>query len=242
MNNYLKYSAISLLGLSLALPVLGQTSATPSPLPSIRPIKELREMTKDDIQQMRMNFEKQIQSERDTLKTKIDAKRAALKTALLKIKDQRKQKTVEDLDQRFDSINQKMTDLFVSALDQMDDVLNGITTRVDSAQEKGIDVSSIRTAISSAHQAIMDARDAVTAQAAKTYNINVTTAANLRSSVKTTMELLKNDLKTVREKVKAARDSVHAVAVAFARVHGNNADLPGPTPEPSESPVPAVTP
>lgn len=120
--------------------------------------------------------------------------RMEFKENLKKIKDEKKQKIVEKLDIRFNEVNLKRTAQMTKHLDRMTEILSKVTG--DTA---------------SASSAIQTARDAVTAQAAKTYVITISTEANLKMDVGKVRSQLEYDLKAVQELVKSARLAVRAL-------------------------------
>ena len=69
-------------------------------------------------------------------------------------------------------------------------------------------VSAARTAVDKAKTAIAAARTAVEAQLAKTYTIQVTDEAKLKSAVAVAREALNKDLKALKELVQAAHKAV----------------------------------
>ena len=200
----------------------------------------MRHLTKEEMGNMRREFQDKIRDAREDLKNRIEVKRTELKNDLRSIKDERKKKTTEKIDKSLDAMNERMTNHFIDVLDKLEDVLVRIDERTDRAASKSIDVSSVRTAIEKADKAIDDARAAVVAQAAKIYTIDVTTETGLKEAVRKARRALHDDLAAVREKVKATRDAVHNAARAYAKAHGR--DLLTPTPSPTATVSPTVSP
>ena len=248
MSKISKISIASLASLSLAFSVFAQS---PSPTPLRQQVRdtmregmtEIREMRQEGMDAMRDAREESVdrmKEARENLQDRIEAKRAELKVRLQRIKDERKKQVVERIDKNLDAINKRMTDHFVNALGKLEDILVRIGERTDRAQDQGIDVASVNTAIIAAQEVIKVARAAVEAQAAKTYTIVVNTETGLKSDVGKVRQALHADLRVVFEAVKKARDAVHEAARAFAKVHGR--DLPTPTLSPTVSPSPTPTP
>lgn len=109
------------------------------------------------------------------------------KANLKKIRDEKKRMIVERLDTRFNEVNAKRTSQMAKHLDKMTKIL-------------GRDIPEIQAA-----------RDANTAQAAKTYTITITTEKNLKMDVGKVRSQLEADLKAVHQLVVAAREAVRAV-------------------------------
>lgn len=201
-------------------------------------IKEMRQMNKEEIKQMRTDFKDKIKDKRDELKDRIATKREELKEHLKTIKDERKKQVVEKIDKSLDALNEKMTGHFINILDKLEDVLAKIGERTDKAEGKGVDVSSVRSAIDAAKTAIANTRTAIEVQAGKTYTLTINTEDKLRDDVKKIRQALHSDLKTLHEKIKAVRNSVHEAARAFAKAHGRNLITPTSSPTPIITPTP----
>ena len=152
-------------------------------------------------------FKNKIEVQREELKTKREEQKVELKTKLEKIKDERKRATVEKLDKRFDEVNAKMTAQWSNALLRLEDLLVKVSLRADKAAANGADVSAVGPALEKAKIAIVAARTAISAQASKTYPIDIVSETELRSSVAQTREKLNQDLKAVREIMKAAHQA-----------------------------------
>ncbi|MBI5358014.1 hypothetical protein HZB69_00055 [Candidatus Amesbacteria bacterium] len=156
---------------------------------------EIRKATSaGERKEARTELREDIQKRRDVMKKDIEAKRMEFKTKVVKIKDEKKKLIVEKLDARFNEINAKRTAQMTKHLDKMSEILAKVTG--DTA---------------SASSAIQTARDAVTAQAAKTYVITISTEANLKMDVGKVRSQLEADLKSVNELVIAARKAVQSL-------------------------------
>ncbi len=166
----------------------------------------------------------------DGLKAQIEAKRADLQKKIQAIKDAKKQAALQRIQNEIDRINKSRTDHYTAVTDQIEKVLNRITSRTDKAAAKGLDVSSVRTAIDAAKTAIAAARAAIATQAAKTYTLTITTQVKLRADVKATRDQIHSDLMKVQNLVKAARQAVQNAATMLAQLHGVDDDNATSTP------------
>ncbi len=180
----------------------------------------MRQATQEQIQKEREAFKQKVESMRENLKTAIQSSREELKTKLQNIKDERKKAAVERIDKSLTDLNARMTTHYSNVLDQISDVLKRIVSRADKAQTSGLDVASVRTAITKAQTAIDAARAAVTAQVSKVYTLNVTTDATLKNVVGEARKALQGDLKKVGDAVKAAREAVRNAAVTLGQIRG----------------------
>ncbi|MDP3731180.1 MAG: hypothetical protein Q8R34_01650 [bacterium] len=185
--------------------------------------------TREQMKVQREEFNVQIKEKRQALQDQIKEKREALKERLQIVKDERKKAVVEKLDQRLDALNEKMTNHFSETLKKMDDLLVRIGERANQAEERGVDVSAVRSAITSASASIEASRAAIAVQAGKTYTITITSETGLRQDVGVVRQQLNQALRAVHATVISARESVRKAATTLAQ-------LPKPTPSPSPSP------
>jgi len=224
----------SVVVLALVFPVSAQNTTQNTATPQITPvfqgidqgtrervreeIKARRDELKSNIKGTRDEFKANIQERRAELKDLIQGKRETLKEQLQKVKDERKKAAVERIDARLDELNERIANHFSNVLDKLENVLERIASRADKAEEKGLDVAAVRTAIDSALKAIEASRTAVQTQAGKTYTITVSSENNLRVDVGEARQALHSDLVKVREMVKAAHDAVRQAAVILAQI------------------------
>jgi ABC-type transport system involved in cytochrome bd biosynthesis fused ATPase/permease subunit len=133
--------------------------------------------------------EKAIQ-ERQQLRQEIKDKFAA-------IKDVRKKALVEKIDQKMATLNQKRTEQMTEHLQKLTAVLNRLKNKAPDLPE-----------IASAEKAIAAAQTAVTAQTAKTYTAQIASEETLRANLGNQVKTLEADLKSVRQLVQTAHQSV----------------------------------
>ena len=210
-------------------------------------IKEKRDALKLEIQNSAAQLQQTIAAKREELKTKIETQKQQLQEKLKQIKDQVKQNIVIRINDRLTALNNLMVDHFLAVLSRLDTILNNIGSRADKAESAGLDVSAVRSAISDAQKAISASRDAVKAQAAKTYPITITTTNasttenNLKIYVGKARQALHADLVRVRATVFAAREAVHNAATVLAQIQEID-DIKTGEENPSASPSPSATP
>ena len=147
-------------------------------------------------------------------------KRETLKIDLKKIKDQKKVQVVENTDKKLEKINDDRTDHLLDVIGNLENSLAKINARISAAEVKGVDASSAKKAALDATQAIVAARTAVEAQAAKVYKMTITDENKLKADVGNTIKKLQDDLKQVRVIVQSAHDAVRKSAVAIANALG----------------------
>ena len=216
----------SFLAVFLAFPVSAQTGTTTG-----NTLETDRESVRSEIMEMRDDFKTRIDAERAELQGKIQDKREALRVQLQKVKDERKREVVERIDVRLDALNDRMLDHFSNVLDRLEDVLERIASRADKAEGRGLDVNTVRTAITDALSSITSARSAVQVQAGNTCIVTVTTENNLRVDVGKARKCLHDNLTVVREAVKAAKEAVRKAATTLAQIPRVDEDSTSPSQE-----------
>lgn len=192
-------------------------------------LKNTEKTMKEDIKKRKEEFNDTVKTKRAELQDQIKTKREELKVRLDKIKDEHKKKTVERIDQRIDALNDKMMRHFSSVLVKLEEMLVRISERADRVSiERGLDVSSVRSAIDKANTAIASARSAIEVQSGNIYTIKITTESALKIDVGKARQALNTDLAKVRDAVKAAHLTVKDAAVVLAQLAGKSKVSPSP--------------
>lgn len=181
-------------------------------------ILEQREKLKKELEQKKEEFKKSIDATKAEIKEKVEAKRAELKERLAKIKDERKKEIVERIAKQLNELNERTLNHFSNVLEKLDAVLLRISSRADKVESRGLDVKTVRAAISEAKNAIAASRAAITAQSAKVYTVTISTEDTLKIDVGKARQMLHDDLAKVRETVKAAREAVRKALVILAQI------------------------
>ncbi len=195
-----KFFVIFALCFFLALPVLAKGQGANSATATSEELKE------------------QMQERRAAAKERWEAAREKLKIKLAAIKDEKKKAAVERINLGLEKLNDRLVTHYSLVLDKLEKVLVRIAVRADRAESKGLDVSTVRSAITDAQTAIAGSRDAIVVQAGKVYTIAISSEQNLRADVGKTRQALHNDLKAVRLTVKAAHEAVRGAATALAQI------------------------
>jgi len=196
---------------------------------------QARDNLKQDVQIGREDLKKAIEEKRAQLQSQIEAKRAQLQERLKKIKDERKKAAVEKIDRQLTELNDRMLAHFTDLLKKLENVLGRISSRADKANARGLDVTAVRQAIADADKAIVAAREAVKAQAGKTYSVVVNTEATLKVDVQKARQALHADLKKVSDAVRAAREAVQQAAVKLAQIPKVDEEPAAPAQKPSNT-------
>ncbi len=151
------------------------------------------------------------EAKRQEFKANVQAKREETKAKIQNLRDTKKQKVIERIQTKLGDVNQRRTDHFLEVLKRFSTILDKIQSRTEKAKAAGKNVTSVETALTSARTAITIAETAVNAQKAKTYQITVNSDTTAKNDVGATTKQLQQDLQTVHETVKAARDAVQNV-------------------------------
>jgi len=124
----------------------------------VQEFKQRLEQLKAANQTKREEFKATVEQNRSELRTRVQTEREQLKEKLAAIKDERKKQIVERVAQQLNELNERQTNHLVQVLDKLDTALGRVGTRTDKAEANGRDISSVRTAISAANEAITASR------------------------------------------------------------------------------------
>ncbi|MEK7534330.1 MAG: hypothetical protein AAB600_03240 [Patescibacteria group bacterium] len=143
-----------------------------------------------------------------------------LKEKLNVIRDEKKKVLVEKIDDKITTMNKTHTAKFSAVLEKLMMILNKITDRAQNAKLKGVDTSTVDSAIEAAKKAIDVAKAAVTTQSAKTYSIEVTSETTLKTKVGRVVSMFRKDLRDVHKIVVDAKQAVQKAERELAKAHG----------------------
>jgi len=166
----------------------------------------------------RMEFKKELQDSKEAAKKEVELKKKNFKDSLTKIKDEQKRTRTENIVTNLEELNTKLTGQLSDKIDQIETVLLSIKSRMTKAEEKGLDVTSVKAQITLAEKAIADARDAIKVQAAKSYTTTITDEAKLKEEMQALRDTFKVDITLVREKVVGAHQAVRVTATTLAQI------------------------
>lgn len=165
-------------------------------------------------------FQLKMSQNRQTAAVQIQAAREVFQAKLASIKDTKKRTIVENVQNRMTEINTQRTDIMMSHLSVMSDILDRVASKAGELQNNGKDISSVTSAVASARTAIEAAREAVAAQAGKVYSITISTENTIKNNVLTTRKSLETDVLATHQKIVAARKAVYNAIKALAILRG----------------------
>ena len=208
-------------------------------------LERRREEFKQAQEQLREEFKTRMEEARERAKQEFETRREELKNKLETVKNENKKRIVEKISEQLDELNARLMKHFSEVLDKLEKVLANIQSRTEKAEANGHDVAAIRTAIQAAEDAILAARAAIEAQAAKTYTPGITgDEEKLRVEVGRARQALHSDLAVLREVIRNAYKAVRNVATSLAQiprvddeVEVESEETQSPTPLTTESPV-----
>jgi len=155
------------------------------------------------------------------LREEANSRRQVFRQRLAQIQDETRQRIVERIDNRLQLVNENLTNSFENVLANLEKVLEQIEVRRDSLASQGKDVSSLTGAISDARSTIESTKALVNTQSEKAYIIDISSDASLRVDAQETINTFKTDIRTLRDELLNAKDSVVASARLAASLSGN---------------------
>lgn len=171
-----------------------------------------------NVKEKREEFKTELESKKEEIKTKIESIKANFKEDLKNVKDENKKIAAEKIMDNVQLLNTKLTTNLSEKIEKIENVLISIESRITKAQSKGLDVSSVLPMVEKAKEAITNARDAISSQSTKVYEVNITGEATLKTEMKNLKEEFKKDINDVKEKVKLAFTAVKDTADALAKI------------------------
>jgi len=187
--------------------------------------KEKREERRNEFESIinsakekREEFRIELDNKKEEIKLKAETIRANFKEDLKKVKDENKKIATEKIMSGVQLLNTKLTTNFSEKIEKIENVLVGIESRIAKAENRGLDVSSVKTMVEKAKESISVARDSISSQSAKVYEVNITGEETLKAEMKNLKEEFKKDIDTVKEKVKSAFTAVKNTAEALAKI------------------------
>lgn len=176
------------------------------------------ESARQTIIQNREGFQSQIQMIKENVKQKIETEREQLRTRLESIKDEQKKQIVEKIAEQIQNVNSNYIDRLNTVLNNLEEILRGISSRADKAELNGQNVTQVRTDITAAQGLIAEARAKIAAQLSLVYSITVTNESNLGTVVSEARNKLHTDLSVLKDEITKVRDAVKKAAQTLTAI------------------------
>jgi hypothetical protein len=222
MKKYIKFCAslvIIILSIMLGSVVFAEENGNSKGGTTIQEERKLQLQTIiQTIKDKRDKFKTEIETSREQTQLKIIELRASFQESLGKIKDEGKKTSAKKIVSTIQSLNTKLTDHYTNKVDQIENVLVSVESRVTKAKDAGLDVSTVLSQIEKAKTAIATAREAISIQASKVYIVNVTDDSTLKAQMKSLRDGYITDMKAVKAKVKLAHSAVMDTATTLAKI------------------------
>lgn len=153
------------------------------------------EIEKGDYRMMSASTTERMQKVRDEMHSRVENENEKVSERMHDIQDKVKKDMAEKIAGQFENQNTTWTDKFMNLLDRYDAVLVKIQSRAAIAATNGKDIASTTTAVLAAQAAILTARTAVVAQAAKTYALDPSTIPSTAISTPNGQEKMMKSLR-----------------------------------------------
>lgn len=170
------------------------------------------------IKEKRTLFKLNMEVSKEQAKLKIEEMKTSLRLNLSKIKDEGKKISIEKIVSLVQSINTKTTDIFSKKIDQIENVLISIESRISKAEDKGLDVSSVKIEVTKSEQAIEEVRGFISIQSEKVYEVSITSESTLKTEMKNLRDSFSKDIKALISEVKFVRETVKNTATMLAQI------------------------
>ncbi len=178
--------------------------AVEAPLP-VNPV--MRDAVKD--------LKTTINEKRDAAKEAAKIRKITLKEKLEEFQDMQKKAVMQRLDTRFETINDKSTQRWTTALEQMTTIVDRVSSEAANLEKAGGDTTEVMSAVTRARTAITTAETAVTTQAGKTYVMSVSSETGAQIAANTTAMQFRTDFRNTYTSVLKAKESVKDVVEEF---------------------------
>jgi DNA repair exonuclease SbcCD ATPase subunit len=166
----------------------------------------------------RQEFKTELETKKEESKLKLTEMKVNFREGLNKIKNEGKKISAEKIVDIIQSLNIKLTDNLSEKLNKIENVLVSIESRISKAESNDLDVTTVKVEVEKAKTAIALAREAISAQASKVYEVNITDEASLKAEMKDLRDTFTTNIKAVREKVKLAHQAVRDTATTLAQI------------------------
>jgi hypothetical protein len=160
------------------------------------------------VMKMHEDFAAAVEASRESAKKEFEDHKTVFQEQLARIKDTKKQRIVEKVSTNCEDINTRRSDKMTQMLGKLSTILTNVSNRAASASADGKDTSDVETAVTTAQAAIADAQLAVASQSGVTCTITITSDSTAKSEVGGMIRAFQSQLKSVYEKVVAARNAV----------------------------------
>lgn len=141
-------------------------------------------------------------------KEQMASKAAELRLKLQKFRDRNKAKKVENINDNLNRVNTNVTAEMQRNLAKMSEIVAKLKAWIAEQEAAGKDVSALKSALTDIETQWANANTAVTTQAGNDYIVAVNSETTVRDDAKNARNNLRDDLKTVHDKIVSIRQSL----------------------------------
>lgn len=134
------------------------------------------------------------------------------------VKDEVRKKKVEKIDDMIAKLNVKYTSHYASIVAKLEATLAKVSERSERLSKAGADTKSVNDAVEKAMASLKKSREAVSAQAAKVYDVPVKSDDSAKADVSKVRKQLTQDVDALKEVVKSSQQAVREAAQALMEV------------------------
>ncbi len=170
-------------------------NATPTPV-RVRPerVRDAREMRVREKTERRTEMHDSIVQIRERRAEEIRERREAFQTTIRGMRDQARRERAERLADNINRVNENLSSRYDGFLSALELVLDKIEIRIGLIEEeRGVDLSTIRSMLDDGRKAISDARRAIIEQKAKIYLVNVESIETIQDDFRATKQEMRED-------------------------------------------------
>lgn len=189
-------------------------------------IREARDEFKQEMRIMKMEMKADAGSRSADFKARMEAEKAAFRQKLATLTDDRKASIAAKIDTKLVSINEKRTAKMTNVLAKLQEILNRLIDRANTAKTAGQDTTAVEAAIVKAKASLTAAEAAVTAQKAKTYTAVISSESTLPQNFGSVFKQLQSDLQTTYTAIKTAKTDVKQVASELRKLQAGTVVTP----------------
>ncbi len=186
---------------------------------AVQELRAKQQELRENFEERRIEFREALEEKKTELRERLEQKKIEIRERVQAfIADEQKQVIVERVYDQVNALNERLTGHYTEILDKLDAVLSGVLSRAGKAEAVGRDLSAVRSAVAEAQNMLVAARALVAEQAQKSYSFEISSEETLRSDVGEARNLLREDLESVKEKIREVHSAIREAAVSLAQV------------------------
>jgi hypothetical protein len=173
-----------------------------------------------EIKKNRKEFQIRMEEAKDEIKKRNAENKNNLQLDLGKITDQKKQEATRRIFTLIENLNEKFTSLLSDKVNQIENVLVSIESRIIKANDRGILIDdNTKSLINKSKELIVTTRKAILTQSSKYYLIKINTDETLLKGEMSNLRTQFNeDIKIIRDQVKLLHTTVRQTALSLSKI------------------------